>query len=294
VHHVPAGPPLFARIAATLGRLGRRILPVLAVVAVVGGVALAVPMVSRVVTTASDEVALDGASASYGSATSGGSSSSEAAPSGGPTVQMGVDGDPAAAPSTAAEAPAEGTTPAATESTAEASTPASTAEEPASSSPAAPAEEEAPEAAAEEPADEPAQAERATAAAAAPADPSVEGQVLALVNEARAQAGCAPVAADGALATVARAHSADMRDRDYFAHDTPEGLSPFDRADQAGVGYARAENIAFGQPDAAAVMEAWMNSAGHRANILDCDLTKLGVGVAEGPGGPWWTQLFGA
>jgi len=118
--------------------------------------------------------------------------------------------------------------------------------------------------------------------------------VLTLVNEARATAGCRPVVADAALATVARAHSADMRDRDYFSHTSPEGLSPFDRARAAGVAYARAENIAYGQRDAAAVMQAWMGSAGHRANILDCALTKLGVGVAEGPGGPWWTQLFGA
>ncbi|TFV59031.1 CAP domain-containing protein [Geodermatophilus sp. DF01-2] len=130
--------------------------------------------------------------------------------------------------------------------------------------------------------------------AAAEADPSAEGQVLTLVNEARAWAGCAPVVADAPLAAVARAHSADMRDRDYFSHTSPEGLSPFDRAEQAGVDYSRAENIAYGQAGADAVMQAWMDSPGHRENILDCELTKLGVGVAEGPGGPWWTQLFGA
>jgi uncharacterized protein YkwD len=117
--------------------------------------------------------------------------------------------------------------------------------------------------------------------------------VLALVNQERAAAGCAAVVADTALADVARAHSADMRDRSYFSHVTPEGLDPFARARAAGVGYARAENIAQGQPDPAAVMAAWMNSPGHRANILDCSPTKLGVGVAEGSGGPWWTQLFG-
>jgi len=83
-------------------------------------------------------------------------------------------------------------------------------------------------------------------------------------------------------------------DCDYFSHTRPEGLSPFDRAERAGVDYSRAENIAYGQADAAAVMRAWLESPGHRANILDCDLTKLGVGVAEGPGGPWWTQLFGS
>jgi uncharacterized protein YkwD len=121
----------------------------------------------------------------------------------------------------------------------------------------------------------------------------VEAAVLTLVNRERATAGCAPVVADAGLAGVARAHSADMRDRGYFSHTTPEGLGPFDRARAAGVGYARAENIARGQADPAAVMQSWMNSAGHRANILDCSLTKLGVGVAEGSNGPWWTQMFG-
>ncbi len=117
--------------------------------------------------------------------------------------------------------------------------------------------------------------------------------MLALVNTERATAGCAPVSADAGLATVARAHSADMRDRGYFSHVTPEGLDPFARARAAGFGHARAENIASGQPDAAAVMAAWMASPGHRQNILDCDLRTLGVGVATGAGGPWWTQLFG-
>jgi uncharacterized protein YkwD len=117
-------------------------------------------------------------------------------------------------------------------------------------------------------------------------------QVLALVNSERAAAGCGPVSADGGLASVARAHSEDMRDRGFFSHDNPDGLDPFDRADRAGVD-ARAENIARGQSDAAEVMDAWMNSSGHRANILNCSLTRLGVGIAEGDRGPWWTQLFG-
>jgi len=64
-------------------------------------------------------------------------------------------------------------------------------------------------------------------------------------------------------------------------------------AEAAGQSNARAENIAYGQPNPAAVMDAWMDSSGHRANILNCELTALGVGIAEGPGGPWWTQLFG-
>ena len=129
------------------------------------------------------------------------------------------------------------------------------------------------------------------APAAAPADPSAEGQVLALVNAERAAAGCGALSADSGLASVARAHSADMRDRGFFDHVNLDGLDPFDRAERAGIS-ARAENIAYGQADAAEVMTAWMNSSGHRANILNCSLTRLGVGVAEGAGGPWWTQLF--
>lgn len=127
--------------------------------------------------------------------------------------------------------------------------------------------------------------------AAVPAGSDRAAQVLALVNQARASAGCRPLAADARLAAVAAAHSADMRDRGFFDHVNLAGLSPFDRAEAAGVS-ARAENIARGQRDPAAVMTAWMNSAGHRANILDCGLTRLGVGIADGGGGPWWTQLF--
>jgi uncharacterized protein YkwD len=144
------------------------------------------------------------------------------------------------------------------------------------------------------PAPAPAAAPSASAvpAPAAPADLGIEGQVLALTNAQRAAAGCGALSADPALAAVARAHSADMRDRNFFSHTNPDDLDPFDRAARAGL-TARAENIAYGQPDAAAVMTAWMTSPGHRANILDCSLTRLGVGVAEGVGGPWWTQLFG-
>ncbi|WP_245158862.1 CAP domain-containing protein [Blastococcus sp. TF02A_35] len=159
----------------------------------------------------------------------------------------------------------------------------------------APVEEPAPEPTAPTTAAAPvAQAPRVAAAAPAPAPSgsSREAAVIALVNQQRAAAGCGPLVADAGLAAVAAAHSADMRDRGYFDHVDPSGQDPFDRARSAGQA-ARAENIAMGQRDAAAVMDAWMNSAGHRANILDCDLSRLGVGVADGGNGPWWTQLFG-
>ena len=174
------------------------------------------------------------------------------------------------------------------------SAPTTTEAAPAAPAPAEPPSEATPApapAAPPTPAAAPSPAPAPAPAPAAPADPSVEGQVLARVNVQRAAAGCGALTADPALAAVARAHSADMRDRGFFAHVNPDGLDPFARAARAGL-EARAENIAAGQPDPAAVMDAWMHSPGHRANILNCDLTRLGVGVAQGTGGPWWTQLF--
>ena len=300
MHHMPAGPPLSSRIAASLSRWARllrlpRLVPLLLVVGAVAVVTVGAPMVSGAVTSFTDPVVLESTATSAGAppATtgSGGSSSSSRGSADAPLVQMGVDGDPAPQTSTAAPA----TPSAGTSIPVVPTAPAAEAPEPTSESAEVPAAEDEPAAAVELPAAE-AETEPAPVArtAAAAADPTAEAAVLALVNEARADAGCGALTADPALAAVARAHSADMRDRDYFSHTSPEGLSPFDRAEQAGVDDSRAENIAFGQSDAAAVMEAWLESPGHRQNILDCELTRLGVGVAEGPGGPWWTQLFGA
>jgi uncharacterized protein YkwD len=169
---------------------------------------------------------------------------------------------------------------------------------PAPAETAAPADTAPPEAPAEAPSPPPVVEEApapppppAPAPAAVPANLGAEDQVLALVNIQRASAGCGALSGDAALTSVARAHSADMRDRGFFSHTNPDGLDPFARAAAAGLD-ARAENIAYGQPDPASVMDSWMNSPGHRANILDCSLTRLGVGMAEGAGGPWWTQLF--
>ena len=123
---------------------------------------------------------------------------------------------------------------------------------------------------------------------------SPELEVLALVNAERTAAGCSAVSWDEALANVARVHSADMAARDFFDHTNPDGLGPFDRAAAAGV-TANAENIAAGQQTAADVMASWMSSPGHRANILNCGLTRLGVGVGYGGSyGITWTQLFGS
>lgn len=125
-------------------------------------------------------------------------------------------------------------------------------------------------------------------------DSGLEAAVLSLVNQERAAAGCPTLRSDGPLTGLARAHSADMRDRNFFSHTNPSGQSPWDRAEAAGIGYLAAENIAAGQSSAAAVMAAWMGSPGHRSNILNCSLRTLGVGVAYGGSyGIYWTQDFG-
>ena len=117
--------------------------------------------------------------------------------------------------------------------------------------------------------------------------------MLDLVNEERAKVGCSPVRADTALAGLAGNYSADMAARGFFDHTDPNGLTPWNRAERAGVKGLGGENIARGQVDAASVMTSWMNSDGHRANILNCDFKTLGVGVHMGDGGPWWTQELG-
>ena len=126
-------------------------------------------------------------------------------------------------------------------------------------------------------------------------DPSFEGTVLTLVNQERAKAGCAKLSQDSRLVEAARAHSADMAARNYFDHTTPEGVTFDKRITNAGYRFSRAaENIAAGQSSPASVMQSWMNSSGHRANILNCGLTDLGVGVIYSTGGrPYWTQDFG-
>ncbi|WP_424210714.1 sigma-70 family RNA polymerase sigma factor [Streptomyces sp. BI20] len=128
-----------------------------------------------------------------------------------------------------------------------------------------------------------------------PADAGVVAQVIALVNKERAAAGCSPVSDNAKLRAAAQGHSQDMAARDYFDHTAPDGSGPGERTTAAGYRWTTyGENIARGQQTAAAVMESWMNSPGHRANILNCSFEDLGVGYHEGPGGPWWTQNFGA
>ncbi|MEU2601197.1 CAP domain-containing protein [Streptomyces hirsutus] len=120
--------------------------------------------------------------------------------------------------------------------------------------------------------------------------------VVDRTNRERARAGLPPLAVDSLLVTAAQAHSADMVARDFYSHTAPDGSRPWDRA--AAAGSARrtiGENIACGQRSAAEVVEGWMNSPGHRANILKPGFTHIGVGFAGGGrAGTYWTQLFGA
>ncbi|WP_097948454.1 CAP domain-containing protein [Streptomyces sp. ms115] len=126
-----------------------------------------------------------------------------------------------------------------------------------------------------------------------PTDASARSEVLALVNQERAKVGCSPLSTSAPLTSLAQNFSEDMAARGFFDHTDPDGDTPWDRAAQAGVQGLAAENIARGQADAQAVMEGWMNSEGHRANILNCDYKTIGIGIHEGSGGPWWVQNFG-
>ena len=112
--------------------------------------------------------------------------------------------------------------------------------------------------------------------------PDLEAQMLELVNQERQAAGLAPLQADPELTEVARKHSADMFARGYFAHDTPDGLSPFDRMRQANVRFLTAgENLALA-PTLRIAHTGLMNSPGHRANILRREFGRVGIGVMDG------------
>ncbi|MCF6408948.1 SafA/ExsA family spore coat assembly protein [Pseudalkalibacillus salsuginis] len=123
---------------------------------------------------------------------------------------------------------------------------------------------------------------------------SVEAQIVDLVNQERAKHGLHPLKANWELARVARYKSKDMLQNNYFSHTSPTYGSPFTMMRNFGISYRTAgENIAAGQPTAQAVMKAWMNSDGHRKNILSNNFYEIGVGYAEGGSyGHYWTQMF--
>ncbi len=120
-----------------------------------------------------------------------------------------------------------------------------------------------------------------------------EQEVFDLVNQIRAENGLEPFVCNVTLAETARAHSQDMIDRNFFSHTNPDGEDPFDRMRDNGLSFSMAaENIAAGQRTPEEVVNSWMNSEGHRANILGgCE--ELGVGLALGGSyGYYWTQCF--
>ena len=124
-------------------------------------------------------------------------------------------------------------------------------------------------------------------------DPAV-AEVVRLVNVVRAKAGCGALRSDARLAKAARLHSEDMARQNYFSHTSLDGRSPWDRIEAQGYADGSAENIAAGYTTPAAVMDGWMNSPGHRANILDCKSKAIGVGIGRGGSyGTYWTQDFG-
>ncbi|MER7055650.1 CAP domain-containing protein [Streptomyces sp. NPDC000351] len=120
-------------------------------------------------------------------------------------------------------------------------------------------------------------------------------EVVDLTNRERAGAGLPALAVDARLTRAAQAHSADMVARDFYSHTDPDGGKPWDRAAAAGATRRTVgENIACGQRSPADVVEGWMNSPGHRANILKADFTHIGIGLAGGGrSGTYWTQVFG-
>lgn len=118
-----------------------------------------------------------------------------------------------------------------------------------------------------------------------------EQEVVRLVNAQRAQNGLKPLAENWELSRVARYKSADMAGKRYFSHESPTYGSPYQMMRNFGISFRSAgENIAYGQRTPAAVVAAWMNSSGHRANILSSSYTQIGVGYHEA--GNYWTQMF--
>lgn len=123
---------------------------------------------------------------------------------------------------------------------------------------------------------------------------SVEDQVVQLVNQERARYGLNPLKSNWELARVARYKSQDMIDRKYFDHNSPTYGTPFQMMKSFGISYRSAgENIAAGQSTPNEVVQAWMNSEGHRKNILSSTFTEIGVGYVKGVSyGHYWTQMF--
>ncbi|WP_064091669.1 CAP domain-containing protein [Rossellomorea aquimaris] len=119
-------------------------------------------------------------------------------------------------------------------------------------------------------------------------------QVIDLTNKERSKNGLGALKSDGELSNVAEMKSEDMKEKNYFSHTSPTYGSPFEMMENFGIDYSSAaENIAVGQETPKSVVNAWMNSPGHRKNILNKQVTHIGVGIAKDSGqGIYWTQMF--
>ncbi|WP_369142633.1 CAP domain-containing protein [Streptomyces sp. R44] len=148
----------------------------------------------------------------------------------------------------------------------------------------------------------PATGTTATAAAAPDRPTAAAGKaarfvrdVVELANAEREKAGCDPLRSEGHLRAAAQGHADDMAARDYYEHHSPEGRDAGDRITGAGYAWSTwGENIHRGPKTPARAMADWMDSPGHRANILNCSFKDIGVGVTLAANGPWWVQDFGA
>ena len=123
---------------------------------------------------------------------------------------------------------------------------------------------------------------------------ALEQKVIELVNQQRAYNGLPALKANWEVSRVARYKSQDMIDKHYFAHQSPTFGSPFNMMENFGIRFSAAgENIAYGQRTPEEVMKSWMNSPGHRSNILNATYNQIGVGVAKSSNGTfYWTQMF--
>ena len=118
-----------------------------------------------------------------------------------------------------------------------------------------------------------------------------ESEVIRLVNQVRTENGLKALSPNWELSRVARYKSEDMARNGYFSHTSPTYGTPFQMIRAFGLSFRSAgENIAYGQRTPAAVVDAWMNSSGHRANMLNSSYTQIGVGYHEA--GNYWTQMF--
>lgn len=210
---------------------------------------------------------------------------------------------PSAAPAAQqpVEAPAQDGAPVSPEAAPAA--PAEPAEQPAAEPPAEPVAESTPPAprpaAPAKPAKpakpvKPAQQATEPAAAKDSAAPSgAQAEVLALVNKERTAVGCPVLTLNAKLTKAAQDHSADMAANSNMSHTGSDGSDPGLRITRAGYQWRTyGENVAYGYSTAEKVMEGWMNSPGHKRNILDCSYKEIGIGLAQP--GHYWTQDFGA